>query len=68
MSFSVTGAHVRVVSLFLFILLLGKGGGGGLMAGLWILLAMRAVPSNRGWVGLLENHRVVLTSTCNKCC
>ena len=44
MSFSVTGAHVCVVLFFLFIPSLGQG----LVAGLWILLATRVVPSFRG--------------------
>ena len=54
MSFSVTGAHTCVVSIYLFIPLLGQG----LVAGLWILRAMGVVLSGR--VGLLANRRVVL--------
>ena len=49
MSFSLIGAYVCDV-LFLFCLSLCLMGEGGLVAGLWILLATGVAPSTRGWV------------------
>ena len=66
MSFSVTGAHVRVVSFFSVYPFVGAGAHG------WVVDTAGheggSIQQGLGWVGLLANHRVVLTSTCNECC
>ena len=60
MSFSPTDAYVCVFYFYfsLYFILFIPSLGQGLMAGLWILLAMGVVPSCR--VALLANGRILL--------